>query len=105
MPPDPAWLTGLIPNSENGLPHGTPATKAFAPGQKVEVKIIGLDKQRKRISLSVGKAKEEADRRDLRSYREESAKREKSEPQRMSGFGASLLAAIQVPNKGQKTTR
>jgi small subunit ribosomal protein S1 len=100
-----AGLTGLIPNSENGLPHGTPASKAFAPGQKVEVKVIGLDKQRKRISLSVGKAKEEADRRDLRSYREESAKREKSEPQRMSGFGASLLAALSTPNKGQKTTR
>jgi small subunit ribosomal protein S1 len=100
-----AGLTGLIPNSENGLPHGTPASKAFQAGQKVEVKVIGLDKQRKRISLSVGKAKEEADRRDLKSYHEETAKREKSEPQRPTGFGASLLAAISAPNKAQKTTR
>jgi small subunit ribosomal protein S1 len=100
-----AGLTGLIPNSENGLPHGTPSSKAFHAGQKIEVKVIGLDKARKRISLSVTKAKEEADRRDLKSYREETAKREKSEPQKVSGFGASLLAAIGTPNKGQKTTR
>jgi small subunit ribosomal protein S1 len=100
-----AGLTGLIPNSENGLPHGTPAAKAFQAGQKIDVKVIGLDKQRKRISLSVAKAKEEADRKDLRSYREESARRESSEPQRISGFGSSLLAAIGAPNKAQKTTR
>ncbi|HKC24843.1 MAG TPA: S1 RNA-binding domain-containing protein, partial [Thermoanaerobaculia bacterium] len=100
-----AGLTGLIPNSENGLPHGTPSAKAFHAGQKIDVKVIGLDKARKRISLSVTKAKEEADRRDLKSYREETAKREKSEPQKVSGFGASLLAAISTPNKGQKTTR
>ena len=97
-----AGLTGLIPNSENGLPHGSPAAKAFAPGQKVEVKVIGLDKQRRRISLSVGKAKEEADRSDYKRYREESASREKAQPQSVSGFGASLLAAINNPRKSQK---
>jgi len=52
-----------------------------------------------------GIPKEEADRKDLRSYREESARRESSEPQRISGFGSSLLAAIGAPNKAQKTTR
>jgi small subunit ribosomal protein S1 len=100
-----AGLTGLIPNSESGLPHGTPASKSFAPGQKVEVKVIGLDKARKRISLSVTKAKEEADRSDYKRYREDNVKREKAEPDAVSGFGASLLAAISKPNKGQKTTR
>ncbi|MBL8113843.1 MAG: S1 RNA-binding domain-containing protein [Acidobacteria bacterium] len=86
-------LTGLIPNSETGLPHGIPASKTFTPGQKVEVKIIGIDKERKRISLSVSGAKDEAERGEVRKYREESAKREKSEAQ-VSGFGASLLAAL-----------
>jgi small subunit ribosomal protein S1 len=87
-------LTGLIPNSETGLPHGTPASKSFAPGQKVEVKVIGLDTKRRRISLSVAGAKAEADRADVRKYREESAKREKEKPPAITGFGVSLLAAL-----------
>jgi predicted RNA-binding protein with RPS1 domain len=57
------------------------------------VKIIGIDKERKRISLSVSGAKDEAERGEVRKYREESAKREKTEAQ-VSGFGASLLAAL-----------
>jgi len=27
-------LTGLIPNSETGLPHGTPASKSFVPARR-----------------------------------------------------------------------
>ena len=72
-------LTGLIPNSETGLPHGTPASKLFTPGQKVEVKVIGLDAQRRRISLSATGALAEAERGEIRKYREESARREKSQ--------------------------
>lgn len=88
-------LTGLIPNSETGLPHGTPAAKSFAPGQKVEARLIGLDTQRRRISLSVAAEKDEADRNDVRRYREEAAKREKASSEGGSNrFGASLLAAL-----------
>ena len=43
------------------------------PGQKVEVKVIGLDAQRRRISLSAKGAGEEAERGEIRKYREESA--------------------------------
>ena len=100
-----AGLTGLIPNSETGLPHGTPASKSFAPGQQVEVKIIGLDTERKRISLSVAGAKDEADRGELRKYREETDRREKSEENRVSNLGTALLAALSTPKKAQKTTR
>ena len=98
-------LTGLIPNSETGLPHGTPAGKSFVPGQKVEVKVIGLDPQRRRISLSATGAREEAERGEIRKYREESARREKSEPGRVTNFGASLMAALSSPNKAAKSTR
>lgn len=98
-------LTGLIPNSETGLPHGTPASKAFSPGQKVEVKVIGLDTERKRISLSVAGAKAEADRGEFKKYREENAKREKAEEPALTGFGASLLQAIKNPRKNQKGTK
>jgi small subunit ribosomal protein S1 len=94
-------LTGLIPNSETGLPHGTPASKSFAPGQKVEVKIIGLDTKRRRISLSVAGAKAEADRVDVKRYREDSARREKEKAPAVSVFGASLLAALQNPKSKQ----
>jgi small subunit ribosomal protein S1 len=94
-------LTGLIPNSETGLPHGTPASKSFAPGQKVEVKVIGLDTKRRRISLSVAGAKAEADRVDVKRYREESAKREKEKPPAITGVGASLLAALGSPRSKQ----
>ena len=94
-------LTGLIPNSETGLQHGTPASKSFAPGQKVEVKVIGLDTKRRRISLSVAGAKAEADRVDVKRYREDSAKREKEKPAAVSGFGASLLAALNSPKSKQ----
>ncbi|HQR66746.1 MAG TPA: S1 RNA-binding domain-containing protein [Thermoanaerobaculia bacterium] len=94
-------LTGLIPNSETGLPHGTPASKSFVPGQKVEVKVIGLDTKRRRISLSVAGAKAEADRVDVKKYREESARREKEKTPAVSAFGASLLAALQSPKSKQ----
>jgi small subunit ribosomal protein S1 len=98
-------LTGLIPNSETGLPHGTPATKSFTPGQKVEVKVIGLDAQRRRISLSSTGALAEAERGEIRKYREETAKRERSEPGRPTNFGASLMAALSTPNKAAKSAR
>jgi ribosomal protein S1 len=101
-----AGLTGLIPNSETGLPRDTPASKTFSPGMKVEVKVIGIDTERKRISLSVSGAKDEADRGDLRKFREENDRREKvSDEGRVSNLGAALLAALSTPKKAQKTAR
>ncbi len=96
-----AGLTGLIPNGETGVPPGTVA-KHFAPGQKVEVKLIGLDTERKRVSLSASGAKAEADRGELKKYREESARREKASTPSVSAFGASLLAALNNPKNKQK---
>jgi small subunit ribosomal protein S1 len=94
-------LTGLIPNSESGVPPGT-VNRHFAPGQKVEVKVIGVDPAKRRISLSAAGAKAEADRGDLRSYREESAKREKAAAPSVSVFGSSLLQALTNPKSKQK---
>ncbi len=94
-------LTGLIPNSETGLPHGAPAAKSFSAGQKVDVKVIGLDTKRRRISLSVAGAKAEAERVDVKRYRDESAKREKEKTPAITHFGASLLAALSTP-KGKQ---
>ena len=96
-----AGLTGLIPNSETGLPHGTPASKTFAQGQRVEVKVIGLDRERRRISLSVAGAKDEADRGELRKYREEQQRKTDSTGG-VSGFGSALLSAISTPKNKQR---
>jgi small subunit ribosomal protein S1 len=94
-------LTGLIPNSESGVPPGT-VSRHFAPGQKVEVKVIGVDTAKKRISLSASGAKAEADRGELKNYREETAKREKAAVPSVSGFGTSLLQALNNPKSKQK---
>ena len=94
-------LTGLIPNGETGVPPGT-VVKNFPSGQQVEVKVIGLDTERKRISLSAAGAKAEADRGDLRKFREDSAKREKASAPSVSVFGASLLDALKNPKSKQK---
>jgi small subunit ribosomal protein S1 len=96
-------FTGLIPNSETGLPHGTPATKSFAPGQKVEVKVIGVDKERKRISLSASGARDEAERGEIRKYREDSARSEKDKAPAITGFGNALLAAMNTPKKPRRS--
>ena len=98
-------LTGLIPNSESGVAQGT-VHRHFAAGQKIEVKVIGVDAAKRRISLSAPNAKSntsnEGDRGDLKSYREESAKREKAAPPSVSIFGSSLLEALNNPKSKQK---
>ena len=94
-------LTGLIPNGESGVPPGAVA-KSFPSGRTVEVKIIGLDAERRRISLSASGAKAEADRGEVKRYREDSAKREKASAPSISAFGASLLEALKNPKSKQK---
>jgi len=55
-------LTGLIPNSEISVPPGSDASKVHAPGEKLPVRIMSVDAQRKRISLSHEAAKAAAER-------------------------------------------
>ena len=45
-------LSGLIPNSEMGTPRGTNHSRMFPPGTKMQVVVIGSDKERQKISLS-----------------------------------------------------
>ncbi|HEY3057114.1 MAG TPA: S1 RNA-binding domain-containing protein, partial [Thermoanaerobaculia bacterium] len=55
-------LTGLIPNSEITVAPGADPSKAFTPGEKVLVRVMSVDTNRKRISLSVDAAKAAAER-------------------------------------------
>jgi predicted RNA-binding protein with RPS1 domain len=55
-------LTGLIPNSEINVAPGQDASQVHRPGEKLMVRIMSLDSQRKRISLSHEAAKAAAER-------------------------------------------
>jgi ribosomal protein S1 len=45
-------VEGLLPNSESGLPAFTPARSALRPGQTLAVRILALDAERERLTLS-----------------------------------------------------
>jgi small subunit ribosomal protein S1 len=64
-------LTGLIPNSEISVPHGSDPTTAHMPGEKLMVRIMSIDAQRKRISLSHEAAKAAAEREEYSKFMDE----------------------------------
>ncbi len=70
---DTAEGSGLVPNRELDLPHGSDVRRAFKSGDTVEVVLMGKDGQgRPRFSI---KQVAEADaRREFRSFREKSGK-------------------------------
>jgi small subunit ribosomal protein S1 len=76
-------LTGLIPMSELSIPPGSDASRVHHPGEKLIVKVIGIDAQRKRITLSHEAAKHEASHGDYQKYVQEVRAAESS-----SGGGA-----------------
>jgi small subunit ribosomal protein S1 len=45
-------LTGLVPASELDLPPGADAARTFKAGDKMRVKVLSVDSQRKRLSLT-----------------------------------------------------
>src|SRR6185503_11608151 len=64
-------LTGLIPNSELNAPAGTDPSELHKAGEKLMVRIMSIDAQRKRISLSHEAAKAAADREEYTKYMDE----------------------------------
>jgi len=64
-------LTGLIPNSEITVPPGSDPTQAHRAGEKLMVRIMSVDANRKRISLSHEAAKAAADREEYTKYMDE----------------------------------
>ena len=69
-------LTGLIPVSEMNIPHGADPGKVHHPGERVQVKILSVDRDRKRIALSHEGAKEAIDRGEYMKYQEEARENE-----------------------------
>ncbi len=87
-------FTGLIPNSETGVPRGQSLEKAFHPGNKVRVMVQKIDRENRRISLSAAKVKDEETRKDYEEYLNANRKKDASDPD-ISSFGKALLASLE----------
>ena len=85
-------LTGLIPGSESDVPRGGDLASTYPAGTKVAASVLSVDPARKRISLSLKKAKESKSSREFRKWAEEKQPPRKVE---ISAFGAALQKALQ----------
>ncbi|HEX6202364.1 MAG TPA: S1 RNA-binding domain-containing protein, partial [Thermoanaerobaculia bacterium] len=83
-------ITGLLPNSQTGLPRGTNAARAFTPGQTVRVQVLSVDTRRKRISLGREGAHVEASKNDLQDFKRREREREREKPTAMAAAFARL---------------
>jgi small subunit ribosomal protein S1 len=83
-------LSGLIPISELGLDRDADPRAAFAPGEKLQLKLMGLDPNRRRISLSVRALKRDQEQQEYMPHMESGAEAEPA----VTGFGAQLAAAL-----------
>jgi len=64
-------LTGLIPNSEIAVPPGADPSQVHHAGEKLMVRIMSIDANRKRISLSHEAAKAAAEREEYTKFMDE----------------------------------
>jgi len=83
-------LSGLIPISELGLERDADPRGAFSPGEKIKLKLMGLDPTRRRISLSVRALKRDLERQEYTPHMESGAEAAPA----VTGFGAQLAAAL-----------
>jgi small subunit ribosomal protein S1 len=72
-------LTGLIPNSEITVAPGADPSRAHEPGEKLMVRVMSVDAQRRRISLSHEAAKAAAERDEYVRFADERADTEAGE--------------------------
>jgi small subunit ribosomal protein S1 len=94
-------LSGLIPISELGVERDTDPRTVFPPGEKINVKVMTLDPNRQRISLSVKAYKHDQERKEYASHMDKGS----SKPV-MTGFGAQLQAALKpIKEKMKPATR
>jgi small subunit ribosomal protein S1 len=89
-------LVALIPGSESDLPKGRDLGSAFPPGTRVSATVLSVEPERKRISLSLKKAKESKAAKDFRRWKDERQPERKVE---VTGFGAALMKALKQPRE------
>jgi small subunit ribosomal protein S1 len=85
-------LVALIPLSETDTPKGTDLATAFPGGQAVSATVLSVDPERKRISLSLKKAKENKASKEFRKWSDQRQSERKPE---VTAFGAALMKALQ----------
>jgi small subunit ribosomal protein S1 len=83
-------LTGLIPNSEIQVAPGADPSRAHEAGEKLAVRIMSIDPQRKRISLSHEAAKAAAERDEYVKFAEERGDGESGESAMALAFKRAL---------------
>ncbi len=86
-------LTALIPGSETDVPKGADLAAIFLPGSRISATVLSVDPQRKRISLSVKKAKEGKASKEFHRWADEKKAERKPE---VTAFGAALIKALQT---------
>ncbi|NCO69628.1 MAG: S1 RNA-binding domain-containing protein, partial [Acidobacteria bacterium] len=86
-------LTGLIPGSETDLPRGADLAQSFPSGMKISATVLSVDPERRRISLSVKKAKEGKAVKEFRRWTEDKKVEARHE---VTAFGAALAKALKV---------
>jgi small subunit ribosomal protein S1 len=92
-------LTALVPASESDVAKGGDLTANFLPGSRITASVLTVDAARKRISLSLKKAKENKASREFRRWSED--RKAEREPE-VTAFGAALMKAMQKePESGQ----
>lgn len=87
-------LTGLLPFSALGGGGTANPRRQYHPGKEVSVRILGIDKDRKRISLGTESSKAEGNQQDYREYLKSQRKE--------SGEGLSAMAAAFAKLQNQK---
>ena len=83
-------VTGLLPNSQTGLPRGSNPARVFSPGQSVRVQVLSVDSRRKRISLGREGTRVEASKNDLQDFKRRERERERETPTAMAAAFARL---------------
>ncbi len=84
-----AGVSALIPTSELSTERDVDPRTVMSPGERVTAKVLSVDPERHRISLSL-----KAHRRDVERQEYSQHLRKGSEKPSLSGFGQQLLAAL-----------
>jgi len=76
--------SGLVPNSEMATPKGSNHSRMFPPGTRMQVVVIGSDKQTGKVSLSRSAVSERQEQDDFKRYR----KSRKPDDDAQAGLGS-----------------
>jgi small subunit ribosomal protein S1 len=87
-------VSGLIPNSEMGTPRGSNHSRMFPVGTRLQVVVIGSDKERQKISLSRNAVSEKVEQDEFNRYRS-SRKNGDDSPAGVGTFGELLKRHLQ----------